>query len=291
MPLLSHERQIEPEQVSPEIIRYLTEQVCNHALVLIVWSHPYSRSFWTMLEMKAALLAKKPIIVIQTDNENLPRDLSGNDLCKVVDITPEYRTSQVASLISSMLSMPSSSENCDDVCQKLQEFAFRNYQDQHQSSSFSQTALIRYSEIVSRLRKADDQGQLHDEIRKLDDDHVLDDGLRKYLELVIGGRIKAQWEDWYYTYLLGEILDVRFLHPTLPPKLRVYYEIKIRDALNPPKQEKVEMLIDDMVEECLFNREFIEYFGYFLGKTRRSYGSTVADLYWDLCTSRASEGV
>jgi hypothetical protein len=289
MPSLLHERQIEPEQVSPELVRDLAEQVCNHDLVTIVWSQPYSRSFWTMLEMNAALLTRKPIVVIQTDDENLPRDLLENDLCSVIDITLEYRTSQVASLISNTLSTPSSSESCDDVYQKLQEFPFRDYQDQYQLPPLSQTALSRYSDIVWRLRKADDGGYLHDEIERLDKEHLLTDDLRKYFELVIGGQIEAQLEDWYYTYLLGEILDVRFLHPTLPPKLRMYYETKIKDALNPPAQEKVEILIDEMVEECLFTREFVEYFGHFLGETRRSHSRAVAHFYWDICTSRASD--
>ncbi len=291
--LFPNKRQIEPMQASPELIRYLVEQVSNHALVVIVWSQPYSASFWTCLEMQAALLLRKPIVVVRADNEKLPKDFSEfmrNNLCKVTDITREYKTSQVVSLIESLLSTPTRPENHEGIHQKLEEFS-RHYRSRYKQPPSGHEDLTHYSRIVSRLRTADENGHLHDEIEKLNSIHLLDDGLRRYLELVIGGQAEAQFEDWYYTYLLGEILDICFLHPTLPLKLREYYEGKIRDALNPPKVTKVEGLINDMVEECLFTREFVEYFGHFLGQTRKSHGALVADSYWELCASRISEAI
>lgn len=196
MPTLFHERQMEPESVSPQLVQYLTEQVCNHDLVIIVWSNPYKSSFWTMLEMKAALLARKPIIVIKTDDEDLHRELSDNSLCRVVEITADYKTSAVASLVSSMLSILNSTESFDFVYQRLQDFANREYQGKHSGSPFSQEDLTHYHGIVSRLRMADERGNLHNEIVRLDRMRLLDDNLRKYFEYVIGGQIKAQWEDW-----------------------------------------------------------------------------------------------
>lgn len=294
--MTSAKRQVGPLQITPEIIRYLTEQVCSHDIVVILWSRPYSESFWTMLEMKAAIFSNKPILIIQTDNHSLCRDLSAgikDGLYEVADINAKYMTSQAFALIKNMTSKSSPKPESEEIVfQKLQKFVSNNYRGSRgRVPPMNPIKLMYYRTIVSQLRSSEDTGQLHNQIEKLDKKHMLTNGLRKYLEFVISGEIEADWEDWYYTYLLGEILDVRFIHPTMPTKLQAYYETKIKQALYPPQQNKVEELFDEMIGECLFTREFIEYFGFYLRDIAKSHSPLIANIYWEICTSHASDAI
>ena len=81
--------------------------------------------------------------------------------------------------------------------------------------------------------------------------------------------------------------------PNIPKRLEHYYINKIREALIPTEQVKVETLIDDMIQECLYTREFVEYFGHSLADLRRKdiHERLKADTYWKLCLDRVSEAV
>ncbi|MCG3157234.1 MAG: hypothetical protein DKINENOH_03866 [bacterium] len=278
--------------VSRELIKELTRQVLLHNLIIIVWSGPYVRSFWTNLEFKASLLMKKPIVVIRTDNEPLDANLiPENARCEAVfDIDSGYKTSEVVSKIKSLALEGVELRNIDEIEDELYEYANHNYSHELDfEAAFRAENRDRCEQIIKQLRIREDEGSLHTEIEAFAAKNILDESLRRYIELIIDGQIEPKLEAWYYPYLLGEILDVHFIAPPISPKLRLYYEDKIKTAFNPPQWTKVEALIDEMVSEYLFTREFVEFYGFHLNELRKVHGPLTAGHYWEMCTSRHSE--
>jgi hypothetical protein len=291
---LQRGRQVEPQEVTQSLVKQLVEDVHTHDLVVIVWTKAYAQSFWCALEMNAALLAEKPLFIITADNYPLCRelcDIVGTDRRAQVDITPAYRTSEAVSLIENLTSKRQAVQEQSEVRRKMERLVSEFEAEYRDTPLLSDQECIRYAHLVWKLRRSDDQGNLHNGIKYFSDRAAFDQGFRSYLEYAATGMVEAKMESRYYLYLLEKILDVEFLPPVLPEKIRELYEHRIAEVFRPPQQEKVENLINEMVAECLFTKEFVEYFGYFLRTVRQNHGRLVADNYWDLCTSRISEAV
>lgn len=316
--LMPSGRQTKPQDVAASLVRYLVEQVCSYSLIVVVWSAHYAHSFWCMLEMKAALLARKPLVVILSDYCPLSPDVRGAIRycqCEIVEIDSDYRTSKVAAVVDHMFPTTVELANVDEVHRELYDFMAQNYREEFSSPIILPEALARYEEVARELRSADDRGQLHAAIQRLvgvdewgwvyiedrgqihpaiqrllaSGKDYIDVGLRQYLESAASGVVEAPLEGWYYTYLLREILDYKFLPPAMPQRMEEYYLRRINYALTPPMQVKVESLIEDLIKECLYTREFVEHFGHLLADVRKNSGPLVANTYWELCTSRVSE--
>jgi hypothetical protein len=312
-------RQTKPPDVSSALIRYLVNQVCSYPVIVIVWSAPYANSFWCQLELQAATLARKPIVVIHSDYHPLPSDFTQGTRhrpCEIIEIDGDYRTSDVFAAIEHLFSVGEAvSVDVDSVSMRLEKYSTKNYRGVPDAPGIGRDERVRYEEVVRVLRNADHRGELRPAIASLVGTRALeypelqgetllatqrlvesgrgeiDVGFRRYLEGAASGVFEAALERWYYTYLLGEILDFRFLPPGLPQRLEEYYVRRIRNALVPPKQVDVESLIEDLIGECLFTREFVEYFGHLLADVRESSGPLVAGTYWELCTARVSEAI
>lgn len=314
--LLPAGRQMDSPDVSPSLVRYLVQQVCSCSLVVVVWSAYHSSSFWCTLELEAALLARKPIVAIRSDYHPFPlgfKERIRHVPAEIVEITCDYRTSAVLAVINRLCPEAGVSVDADAVLRELEEFIAKQGRRAVDIPVVEPNQYARYEDVVRILRDADDRGDLYPAIGHLVGSRAreypelqgdtrtaieglvksglgdIDAGFRRYLERVASGIIEARLERWYYTYLLGEILDHVFLPPELPVRLEEHYVRRINEAFAPPVQAKVKSLIEDMVHECLFTREFVEHFGYLLADVRTSRGPLAASRYWDLCVQHMSE--
>lgn len=134
-------------------------------------------------------------------------------------------------------------------------------------------------------------GSLHEEIRRMDAQGWLTPEFRRYLERgAVGEFENAPCTPTDFSYILGEILDVRFIPPDVPEKLRELYVYEIDKALATASLSAVESLIEGISAEGLFNREFVEFFGDALKRHRAELGQLTADEMWKLVIVRLERG-
>jgi hypothetical protein len=150
-------------------------------------------------------------------------------------------------------------------------------------------ARINNRALLTRLLLPAD-GNVQAEIRRMDQQGWLTPEFRRFLEKGAVGEIETNEScpPSLFTWLLGEVLDVRFIPPDTPPRLKALYEIRIRQTLEPPSLEAVRSLLGEMEREGLFNRHFLEFFGNELNTHRVAIGRSMADSIWEMVTDRAA---
>jgi len=132
----------------------------------------------------------------------------------------------------------------------------------------------------------DNPEELEKRIMELSREGVLDSKFRQFLECCARGQEKSQINPQIAALLLKQITSMIFIPSSMPPHLQKYYEEKIYAVLHPPKVSAVEAMLNELKEDALLSRPFVELFRKGLQDAWDEIGGLAAEEYWALCREK-----
>lgn len=319
-PSMMKSKRSKPSKLSSEFPRTLVEEVLSWPMMITIWSHEYSSSYWCMLELRVALLAKMPLLLICVDDHPIPPSiLQEMEACpsKTLHIDDRFEAQEIESAILRLPKSVSKSAHAEAIARELGQFL----KSGHDTDDKSDVPMIDgvFDLLVANLRIADDRGflnpaiahllgvpereypELPSDIRgPLDSFGELDLGwspmgmiLRHYLERVASGRTDAPLERWYYTHVRDAFMAYKPLPPYLSNGLLKFYGKRINGFLAQPGSSAINAIVDELAGQCFFTREFAEHFEYHMRTSadRHTIRPVDAEQYREICLSRSNEAV
>lgn len=292
-------RLVEPPPVTPGLQKQLFDLIWEADAVLVIWTECYSQSLWTMLELQIAITLNKPILLVRADSNPIKEALEIGLIedCDILDIDKRFRLSSVTDSILGIAARRPFCGSREVALHEIDKFVQEFKKHKPLMPILTDSEIIRYEELLANLLTYHTSHKIIDNPMREAIEYYLqrgdiDQNFRIYLEAAGLGLIRSSDEhEWVYGYMLGEILDYKFLHPTMPIKMRTHIEERIASAFRKPLVPMVEELINDSIESCLYTREFVEYFGFLLKRVVKEHGKFVADQCWQICVSRISDAV